>query len=87
MSKEKSEPSKYNIYIGQAQGPVVGGYAHVEQHFHAAPPPPLPASRKELLIAIQPASVEVRNCPNKLLGNTLIEQIYFLQTSIIPDNE
>ncbi|MCL4298988.1 MAG: hypothetical protein KJ077_24840 [Anaerolineae bacterium] len=53
MSKAKSESSKYNIQIGQAQGPVIGDYAHVEQHFHAAPPPPPPASREELQIAIQ----------------------------------
>lgn len=68
MSETKSESSKYNIQFGQAQGPVIGDYAHVEQHFHTTPSPPPPASQEELLTAIQQASAELRNWPNEIAG-------------------
>ncbi|MCL4298980.1 MAG: ATP-binding protein [Anaerolineae bacterium] len=70
MSETESEPSKYNIQIGQAQGLAVGDnalYVHIE-HFHATPPPPPPASREELLTAIQQASAELRNYSNEIVG-------------------
>jgi hypothetical protein len=43
MSGQKNEIVKYDIEIHQAQGTVIGDYAHVEQHFHTAPPPPPPS--------------------------------------------
>jgi predicted NACHT family NTPase len=33
-------PSKYNIQIDKAQGPVIGDFTHVEQHFHGVPSEP-----------------------------------------------
>ena len=70
MSEAKSESSKYNIQIGQAQGLAIGDdvlYIHIE-HFHAAAPSPPPASRQELLTAVQQASSELRNYPNEIAG-------------------
>ncbi|MDY6868836.1 MAG: hypothetical protein SVT56_13225, partial [Chloroflexota bacterium] len=87
MSETKSESSKYNIQFDQAQGPVIGDYAHVEQHFHATPPSPPPASREELLTAIYQASADLRNWPNDIAGihlqRTEVDQI--VEWALNPD--
>ncbi len=78
MNEAKPDSDKYYIQIKQAQSPVIGDYAHVEPHFHAAPPSSLPASREEFLTAIYQASVELRNYPIKIadihLGRTEVDQ-------------
>jgi len=68
MVEQNDENAKYHIEIDQAQGPVIGDYAHVEQHFHAAAPPPPPASRDKLLTAIYQASAELRTYPSDIAG-------------------
>ncbi len=81
MSEAKSRSNNYNIQIDQAKGLAIGDgalYIQVE-HYHAAPPPSPPASREELLTAIQQASAELRNYPNEIAGihleRTEVDQI------------
>ena len=71
MSEDSEDKAKYPIEIGQAHGPVIGDYAHVEQHFHEAPLPP-PASREELLSAIHDASAELRAYPSDIADIHLV---------------
>lgn len=71
MSEDGEDKAKYQIEMGQAYGPVIGDYAHVEQHFHEAPLPP-PASREELLSAIHEASAELRAYPSDIADIHLV---------------
>jgi hypothetical protein len=68
MVEQNDRNAKYHIEIGQAQGMVISDYAHVEQHFHPAPPQPPPASRDELLDAIREANAELRAYPSDIAG-------------------
>jgi hypothetical protein len=66
MVEQSGKNLKYHTELDQAQGTVIGDYAHVEQHFHATPPPLPPASRSELLDAVRQASAELRTYPKKI---------------------
>lgn len=68
MSRNEHSEAKYRIEIEQAYGPVTGDNPHVEQHFHAAPPPAPPASRDELLAAIHQASADLRTYATDIAG-------------------
>lgn len=65
MTSENEPPVKYHVEMNQAQGPVIGDYAYVEQHFHAAAPP---ATRDEWLAAIHQANAELRTYPDEIAG-------------------
>lgn len=65
MTSENEPPVKYHVEMNQAQGPVIGDYAYVEQHFHAAAPA---ATRDEWLAAIHEANAELRAYPDEIAG-------------------
>ena len=66
MSEPNSQPQKYQIELNQTQGSIIGDNLQVEQHFHAASPPPPPATRIELLVAIQEANTELRDYADEI---------------------
>jgi len=68
MTEQDASHAKYNIHIDKAQGLAIGDNARVEQHFHAAPSLPPPASRDDLLAAIHQASAELRTWSNEIVG-------------------
>lgn len=71
MTDTDNQPPKYHTEVNQTKGLVIGDNAHFEQHIHEAIQPPMPATRDDLLVAIEEANAELRGFPHKIADEHL----------------